>query len=279
MYLLSKKSTIEWCENNYEYSNYISELFNTLTGACLAFCALFFYLNHKFDKDVLLFNNILIVLTILGVGTMLFHATLLYVFQMMDEIPMLFLCFEYMRIIHNNLLGIPNHGFILNIQKKIYIFSFFIICIGYYSNFFQVFLFQMSILSLVLYLLILINTINIRHKKYHHKILIKKNILEQQYLNYFNINNELRLLDYNLEYINKLDKKLKLYKSYFYLSIVSSLLFWSIDNFYCDLLKELNISINGHALWHIITSIGLYYSNMIILVYLKKTRQYVYLLK
>ena len=95
--MLYKNSTIQWCEDKYVHSDYIMEWYNTLTGALLSLSGILFYLNNRRNVYISHFNNVSIILIILGIGTMLFHSTLLYVFQLTDEIPMLWLCFEYIK--------------------------------------------------------------------------------------------------------------------------------------------------------------------------------------
>ena len=99
------KSTIDWCELNYIESEYIAEYWNSITGGFLIMSGILF---NKFNKDLILQNNIYIqnnfkticnLLILVGVGTILFHSTLLYPFQLLDEIPMILLASEYIKIL------------------------------------------------------------------------------------------------------------------------------------------------------------------------------------
>lgn len=83
-------STIDWCEENYVVSYYVAEAVNTITNA--AFIALAVYalrncfrnrLEHRFTLACCGFM-------LVGVGSWLFHMTLKYHFQLLDELPMIY---------------------------------------------------------------------------------------------------------------------------------------------------------------------------------------------
>lgn len=81
-------STLDWCENNYEVSYYIAEFWNTVTnlsmiippiwGMCDAY-------RQGFEKR---FVILYLFLLLTGIGSWMFHMTLLYEMQLMDELPM-----------------------------------------------------------------------------------------------------------------------------------------------------------------------------------------------
>jgi dihydroceramidase len=90
-------SSISWCEKKNTHSEYISEFFNTITGVALCVVSIVnFYENKKSRHTILYFSNY--ILFIVGVGTMLFHGTLFYVFQLLDELPMLLIAIDYYNI-------------------------------------------------------------------------------------------------------------------------------------------------------------------------------------
>lgn len=95
------KATVDWCEENYVVLPFIAEFWNTITGLALCFSSFMFYKNNKKLRGDL--NDYLhkanYTLFIVGVGTMFFHGTLLYIFQLFDEIPMLLMTFDYIYIL------------------------------------------------------------------------------------------------------------------------------------------------------------------------------------
>ncbi|KAJ2327487.1 hypothetical protein H4S02_001329 [Coemansia sp. RSA 2611] len=80
-------SSVDWCEENYQWSPFIAEFFNSwsslamiILGECCA------RMNPTgYSAFTLLARSI----TVVGVGSWLFHATLKYSMQMTDELPML----------------------------------------------------------------------------------------------------------------------------------------------------------------------------------------------
>uniref|UniRef100_A0A5B6YKF0 Putative alkaline ceramidase 3-like n=1 Tax=Davidia involucrata TaxID=16924 RepID=A0A5B6YKF0_DAVIN len=94
-------STTEWCEQNYVYSSYIAEFFNTISnipGILLALIGLVNALGQRFEKrfSVLNISNM-----ILAIGSMLFHATLQRLQQQGDETPMVWEMLLYIYILYS----------------------------------------------------------------------------------------------------------------------------------------------------------------------------------
>lgn len=83
-------STIDWCEENYVVSSYIAETLNTVTNAgfiALATFAIFSAWRNKLEtRFVLTAAGFMLV----GIGSWLFHMTLRYEYQLLDELPMIY---------------------------------------------------------------------------------------------------------------------------------------------------------------------------------------------
>jgi len=82
-------STIDWCEQNYVYSHYVAEFWNTVTSLMISFWSLIglvlvFRNNLEWRFFVINFITCLV-----GFGSAAFHGTLLIFGQMCDEISML----------------------------------------------------------------------------------------------------------------------------------------------------------------------------------------------
>lgn len=101
-----KTSTLDWCEENYLYSQYVAEfcknlhlfiyLLMILVGnATSNFFFMYIAVKGGYDayrariplRFVMLYASVFIV----GLGSLLFHATLKYSMQLLDEIPMIFM--------------------------------------------------------------------------------------------------------------------------------------------------------------------------------------------
>jgi len=83
-------SNIDWCEENYTVTEYIAEFWNALSSLALVFYGVFgVYIARKYqlERSVMLSNFTLI---LVGIGSTLFHATLLYEYQLTDELPMIY---------------------------------------------------------------------------------------------------------------------------------------------------------------------------------------------
>ncbi|WOO77683.1 Alkaline ceramidase 3 [Vanrija pseudolonga] len=83
-------STIDWCELNYTYSYYIAELVNTLTNvpviALGLYCAYATVANGVPPRYALVYLG----LALIGIGSFGFHASLQWEWQLMDELPMIY---------------------------------------------------------------------------------------------------------------------------------------------------------------------------------------------
>lgn len=84
----SPTSTLDWCEKNYQITIYIAEFWNTITNLSMIVPALYGLSNvlrQGLERRYLL---CFVLLFITGVGSWMFHMTLLYEMQLMDELPM-----------------------------------------------------------------------------------------------------------------------------------------------------------------------------------------------
>ncbi len=83
-------SSVDWCEENYRYSPYICELFNTLSSFALVLAGGLGWWLHRTLLEPR-FRVALLALAVVGLGSVAFHATLRFELQMLDELPMLWL--------------------------------------------------------------------------------------------------------------------------------------------------------------------------------------------
>ncbi|CAI4054427.1 hypothetical protein SUVZ_16G2010 [Saccharomyces uvarum] len=83
-------SLIDWCEENYVVSPYIAEWSNTFTNSIFLMTA--FYSTYSAWRNKLETRFVLIGLgfSLVGIGSWLFHMTLQYRYQLLDELPMLY---------------------------------------------------------------------------------------------------------------------------------------------------------------------------------------------
>jgi dihydroceramidase len=126
-----RTATLDWCEQNYEVTYYITEFWNTISNLVMILFPLYgiywsfmksrqaghqekLNLNNPYMKDLVQFRvpksiyfcNI--GLTLVGVGSWMFHMTLKYPMQLLDELPMIY---------GSGILIYTNHELILSVDK------------------------------------------------------------------------------------------------------------------------------------------------------------------
>jgi hypothetical protein len=269
--MLSKKSTITWCEKKYIYSYYIAEFYNCLTGVFLCCSPLLFYYNNAIKSTTFItcisqLNGCFQLLFIVGIGTILFHGTLLYIFQLLDEIPMFLLCIEYYLVL-DRLFVTHKYRFEPYEFYEFYEFYKYILCIliivsGYIYDDLQVVIFQNIITGCVAYLVYQLYHVYNDTLTMIDDLHLKKKDLELKFLYDFSIGKKLFFLKKIIQTILSLKDELNTANKISIFTGVLSIVVWKIDNSYCN---HQNF-ISGHAVWHILTSISLYYVNKIILL-------------
>ncbi|EGC34298.1 hypothetical protein DICPUDRAFT_153506 [Dictyostelium purpureum] len=97
-------SNIDWCELNYIKSRYIAEFWNSISSFVISLYAIYgIYLNYSKRSTspyhiqvinqlgfVKRLNIAFFFLFLVGIGSVAFHATLLYENQLFDELPMIY---------------------------------------------------------------------------------------------------------------------------------------------------------------------------------------------
>jgi hypothetical protein len=80
--------TIDWCETNYSHSRYIAEFVNTLTNLPSISLGLYGLYQSRKNGIPLRYGLCFLGLSLIGVGSFGFHASLRWEWQLMDELPM-----------------------------------------------------------------------------------------------------------------------------------------------------------------------------------------------
>jgi len=83
-------ASLDWCEVNYAYSPYVAEFWNTISSLWLLALAIFGLIVGKRLDIKLPVQLSYMILGVVGVGSALFHGTLLYSCQLLDELPMIY---------------------------------------------------------------------------------------------------------------------------------------------------------------------------------------------
>jgi dihydroceramidase len=83
-------ATVDWCEQNYAVSPYLGEFFNTVSSLAMVIAGSLGLVQGRWAAD----SRIRVaygLLALVGLGSVAFHATLRFEFQLLDELPMLYL--------------------------------------------------------------------------------------------------------------------------------------------------------------------------------------------
>ena len=83
-------STLLWCEEKYKWTKYIAEPANTLSNLFFIFVSLYGYFTSRREKLAFRFALCHLGVTLVGIGSTLFHGTLKYEMQLLDELPMIY---------------------------------------------------------------------------------------------------------------------------------------------------------------------------------------------
>ena len=105
-------STIDWCEENYIHTRFIAEPLNTVSNLSFIIFGIVGMLHEsgQTGKGAYVFLHSIILL--IGIGSMAFHATLTYVGQQLDELPMVFYLLSMSYIIFRDSLSMNKRQYL-----------------------------------------------------------------------------------------------------------------------------------------------------------------------
>ncbi|CAL9732673.1 alkaline ceramidase Ydc1p [Monosporozyma unispora] len=240
---------IDWCEENYVVSHYIAEWSNTLSNIMFLITASYStYCSYRNDLE---FRFILIGLmfALVGVGSWLFHMTLKFRFQLLDELPMVYAtsipAWSIFSEFNWHTWRVDGKQPSKNKQIGIFIavFSFTTILTYLYLVYHIVILFQV-LYGILTVTVVLISGSNVYYIKSNDP-LVKKNIYTTMGLG---------IITFAIGFI-----------------------FWQLDQLFCpiwihirrDYLKlPLGVLFEMHGWWHLLTGLGVY-TYLVLLHYLR----------
>ncbi|RPD57100.1 alkaline phytoceramidase [Lentinus tigrinus ALCF2SS1-6] len=83
-------ATLDWCEANYQFSRYIAEAANTFSNIFTVALAVYGAAQSVSEKLPPRYLAGYAGFALVGIGSFIFHATLLFEAQLMDELPMIY---------------------------------------------------------------------------------------------------------------------------------------------------------------------------------------------
>ena len=82
----TRSSNVDWCEPNYVYTQYVAEIWNSLSSLLMVFSGVYGAYVHRATERRFMFA--FLAFAVVGTGSTLFHGTLLRSMQLLDELPM-----------------------------------------------------------------------------------------------------------------------------------------------------------------------------------------------
>jgi dihydroceramidase len=225
-------SSIDWCEENYVYSNYIAEFWNTISSTSMIFIGKNSQFCFNFLGILLMFKQTKInsktrptsmLMIFIGIGSVLFHMTLSRYSQALDEVPMIWVALHLIYLATNELFKNDSSNTLWFwyrfCKSDVFILYgiFTSICITFTTGDLQFTLFHVNntIISILVVLCFYVLSTRKDLNEYHNTYTTFKTGL---------------------------------------LLFGVALCCWSFDLFFCDYLDYIQL----HAFWHVFSSLGFY---------------------
>ena len=215
-------SSVDWCEINYHVSSYLCEFFNSFSSVAMVLVGVLgYFLQHGLLEAR--FVVAMCMISVVGMGSFAFHATLKHETQMLDEVPMLWNALSLLYIItENEHASKPKYGFWFPLSLTLYgVVTSLLVALT--NGLLQFCAFHVSFATLEFYCLYQVYQMNRR---------------------YSNENQAMRTLF-----------------NYGFYTFLIALVCWQLDINFCSTLQSLPLGIPNpqfHAWWHILVSVGLY---------------------
>lgn len=235
-------ATIDWCEENYLFNPYIAEVVNSLTNIGFILLAVHhIYSTFKYGHGWL-YIFISLGFASVGVGSFMFHSTLWYEHQLMDELPMVWVT------------AIP-FGYIWGWNKP-----------QPWNLIWNVGAFLMT--SIFTYIYIFVYRNPVFHQVFY------------AFLNFAVIYKTIKTIQQTVS--DQPSRRFLYKLLLFSFSLFGfGFLIWNLDNIFCSTIRywrrsylglPLGILLEGHGWWHLFTGLGIYYFiiyNMILSTYMR----------
>jgi len=86
----ARTASIDWCEDNYTTTVWIAEFWNTVSNISMIIPPIYGLYNAYNQKLERRYMIAYLLLLLVGIGSSMFHMTLQYSMQLLDELPMMF---------------------------------------------------------------------------------------------------------------------------------------------------------------------------------------------
>ncbi|KAI0695621.1 alkaline phytoceramidase [Cytidiella melzeri] len=232
-------STLDWCEANYQFSKYVAELANTFSN--LVTIGLAGYGGYLVSKAQLPPRYLTgwLGFALVGLGSFIFHATLRYSAQLMDELPMIYVASYCSAVLFDTQ---PGHG-TDNTQSRI------------------------IIALLVAFNVVFTWTYAVYRNPIYHQVVFASIMFLLAFRTHHILSNSNPTAASAKYRIPQQDKRAT--GTIFLagaLTFAFGFLIWNLDNIYCNNVTEWKHSVGwpaafvleGHSWWHVFTALGTY---------------------
>lgn len=237
-------STINWCEEDYYATIYLAEIVNAFTNLIFIYLAYIGISSCIKNRHPRVFLVAYISYLIIGSGSCLYHSSLKYPMQLLDELSMIYTTCVLFFVVFSH--GQSKHR---KIFLLLCIITLAIFITGYY-HYIKDPLFHQNMFAL-LTIVVVFRSMYVMDKTLRPRSIGSRNAEDQD-----------RMVRLNKEILRNMWTMIACGIS----SIAIGFLIWNLDNIYCSSLRrwrrELGlpwgILLEGHGWWHIFTGIAAY---------------------
>ncbi|NBO99296.1 MAG: hypothetical protein EBU90_04105 [Proteobacteria bacterium] len=279
------QSTVDWCEANYTVTKYVAEFWNSSSGLAIVVSAIYWRYSSV-TSDVFsgafghCFKDIFWYLLLVGVGTMLFHGTLLYKYQLLDELPMLMIAIEYVKLTCTLSTSIElfSFKFLLRATTLVRVGNYLVCIIPFtylWGPYAQILSFHATLKVFEGTLLYILWNLSRSLNAIVYKCVYRKyDTMDSDTVNRVSLSTcgespfiersrnskRLKLVQQDLREYIEYKKALRMYTKRGLCLYAFSISLWVIENLFCDWVRPLQL----HAWWHILSSMGIYNLNKLL---------------
>ncbi|KAF2401182.1 dihydroceramidase [Trichodelitschia bisporula] len=253
-------ATLDWCEENYYATQYSAEIVNSMTNLLFAYLAIKGISNCIINGHDRIFIVSFLGYLVVGVGSFLFHSTLKYPMQLIDELSMIYTtCIMfYATFAHNK-----STRYITILAGSLITLS---VSITAYYHYLKDPIFHQVVYA-ILTAIVLIRALYVMEINIRPSLRMKETALRSDSADSDTkprTRNEQRRID---DRDAKILRTMWIMIAYGLSAFLGGFAVWNLDNVFCPTLRTWRrkvglpwgILLEGHGWWHLMTGIGAYY--------------------
>ncbi|CAF9910003.1 hypothetical protein IMSHALPRED_008527 [Imshaugia aleurites] len=252
-------STINWCEEDYYATPYAAEIVNTLTNLLFIYFA---YLGiqscRKHGHDTIFLVSFVGYLLV-GTGSFLFHATLKYPMQLVDELSMIYttclMCYATFSYSRSRLFSLYLALFLLSLAIFITLYYHYLQDPAFHQNAYTIL--TAVVLTRSMYVMELNLRPRLKQSESEYKLLHKRSMTaDEKLVSQGEDRRDRKILGMMWAMI-----------AFGLTTFLGGFFIWNLDNVYCSKLRvwrraiglPWGILLEGHGWWHLMTGTGAYF--------------------